>query len=79
MQDKQVIIVGAGLSGLACAYRLQSLGVECLLLEKTHQVGGVLQSERLDGYLIERGANSAQGTPELLSLIEELGISGELV
>lgn len=79
MQNKQVIIVGAGLSGLACAYRLQSLGVECLLLEKTHQVGGVLQSERLDGYLIERGANSAQGTPELLSLIEELGIFVELV
>ncbi len=79
MQNKQVIIIGAGLSGLVCAYRLQSLGVDCLLLEKSSQVGGVIQSKRIDEYLIERGPNSAQGTPELLALVEEAGISGELV
>ena len=79
MQNKQVIVIGAGLSGLVCAYRLQSLGVDCLLIEKSNRVGGVIQSERFGEYLIERGANSAQGTPELLALIEELGITNEIL
>jgi oxygen-dependent protoporphyrinogen oxidase len=76
---KDVIVIGAGLSGLVCAYRLKSLGVGVALLEKSSQVGGVIQSETLDGFLIERGPNSAQGTSELLTLVDELGIAGELV
>ena len=76
---KDVIVIGAGLSGLVCAYRLKSLGVAVTLLEKSSRVGGVIQSETVDGFLIERGPNSAQGTPELLALIDELGIADELV
>jgi protoporphyrinogen/coproporphyrinogen III oxidase len=76
---KDVIVIGAGLSGLVCAYRLKSLGVDVALLEKSSQVGGVIQSETLDGFLIERGPNSAQGTSELLTLVDELGIADELV
>ena len=37
-----------------------------------------MQSEMIDGFLIERGPNSAQGIPELLALVDELGISDEL-
>ena len=76
---KDVIVIGAGISGLSCAYRLKSLGVDVALLEKSGQIGGVIQSETLDGFLIERGPNSAQGTPELLALVEELGLADELV
>ncbi len=76
---KDVIVIGAGLSGLVCAYRLKSHGVDVALLEKSSLVGGVIQSETIDGFLIERGPNSAQGTPELLTLVDELGIADELI
>lgn len=77
--SKDVVVIGAGISGLVCAYRLKMLGVDVLLLEQSHQAGGVIQSTRIDNFLIERGPNSARGIPELLALVDELGISDELV
>jgi oxygen-dependent protoporphyrinogen oxidase len=75
---RAVVVIGAGISGLVCAYRLKVLGVDVALIEKSDRVGGVIQSERIDGFLIERGPNSSQGTEELLALVEELGIMSEL-
>ncbi|MEN3333379.1 MAG: protoporphyrinogen/coproporphyrinogen oxidase [Blastocatellia bacterium] len=76
---KQVVVIGAGIAGLVCAYRLKSLGVDVLLIESSNRIGGVMQSEMSDGYLIERGPNSSQGTEELMALVEELGLLDELV
>jgi oxygen-dependent protoporphyrinogen oxidase len=76
---RQVIVIGAGIAGLVCAYRLKSLGVDVLLIESSERVGGVMQSEVVDGYLIERGPNSSQGSEELMALIEEIGLMGELL
>jgi protoporphyrinogen/coproporphyrinogen III oxidase len=81
MEDhhKQVVVIGAGIAGLVCAYRLKSLGVDVLLIESSNRIGGVMRSEMIDGYLIERGPNSSQGTEELMALVEELGLMDELV
>src|SRR5438132_3764226 len=76
---RDVVVIGAGISGLVCAYRLKKLGLDVALVEKSGRVGGVIQSERIDGYLIERGPNSSQGTDELVALVDELGITDELV
>jgi oxygen-dependent protoporphyrinogen oxidase len=76
---RAVVVIGAGISGLVCAYRLRTLGVDVVLIEKSDRVGGVIQSERIDGFLIERGPNSSQGTEELVALVDELGITDELV
>lgn len=76
---REAIVIGAGISGLVCAYRLKSLGADVLLLESSDRVGGVIQSERVDGFLIERGPNSSQGSEELLALVDELQITDELV
>lgn len=76
---KQVVVIGAGIAGLVCAYRLKTLGIDLLLIESSERVGGVMQTEALDGYLIERGPNSSQGTEELMALVEELGLMEELV
>lgn len=76
---KQVVVIGAGIAGLVCAYRLKSLGIDVLLIESSNRIGGVMQSEMSDGYLIERGPNSSQGTEELMALVEELGLLDELV
>jgi oxygen-dependent protoporphyrinogen oxidase len=78
-ETREVIVIGAGISGLACAYRLRSLGVDVALIEKSDRVGGVMRTDRVDGFMIERGPNSSQGTEELMALVEELGIMDDLV
>src|SRR5262249_62265810 len=43
------------------------------------RAGGVIQSERIGEYLIERGPNSSRGTRELMDLVDELEIGGEMI
>jgi oxygen-dependent protoporphyrinogen oxidase len=75
---RQVIVIGAGISGLACAYRLKHLGIPVILLEASARVGGLVGSVQKDGFLFESGPQSFQGTEPLLELIREVGIEGEL-
>jgi protoporphyrinogen/coproporphyrinogen III oxidase len=72
------VVIGGGISGLACAYRLRQLGVETTLLEADVRVGGLIGTAERDGFIFESGPQSFQGTPALLGLIRELGIEGEL-
>jgi oxygen-dependent protoporphyrinogen oxidase len=75
---KHVIVIGAGLSGLACAHRLNQLGADVTVLETSDRVGGLLGTIRKDGFLFESGPQSFQSTEILLDLIRELGIESEL-
>jgi protoporphyrinogen/coproporphyrinogen III oxidase len=77
-ESGQIVVVGGGVSGLACAVRLEQLGVPVLLLEASERVGGLLDTVEKDGFLFESGPQSFQGTELLLSLIGNLGIDGEL-
>ena len=49
-EPRQVIVIGAGISGLACAYRLKQLGLPVILLEASGRVGGLVGSVRKDGF-----------------------------
>ena len=51
----EVIIVGAGISGLRCAFELESAGVDYIVLEKDSYVGGRCSSEFFEGYILDRG------------------------
>jgi oxygen-dependent protoporphyrinogen oxidase len=73
-----VIVCGAGLTGLTTAWHLRRQGVHVTVIEAGHRVGGVIQSTRRDGYLVEHGPNSCTLTPELASLIEALGLTPQL-
>ena len=73
------IIVGAGISGLTCAYALQKSGQNVLLLEASECPGGVIRSVEQNGYLYEFGPQSFSSTPTLYKLCDELGLNGELV
>ena len=79
MANKKVIVVGAGMAGLAAAYRLRKAGVDVTVLESSDHVGGRIGTESRDGYMIERGAQLITSTyRNALGLVKELGLEAEL-
>jgi oxygen-dependent protoporphyrinogen oxidase len=75
----QTIVIGGGISGLACAYRLRRAGLTVALLEESDRVGGVIGSLRQDGFLFELGPQSFVSTDLLLELVASIGLDGELL
>jgi phytoene dehydrogenase-like protein len=55
MASSHVLIIGAGLSGLACARRLTDGGLACTVLEASDDVGGRVRTDQVDGFLLDRG------------------------
>jgi oxygen-dependent protoporphyrinogen oxidase len=76
--SQSVTIVGAGISGLACAYRLGQLGIAATILESSNHTGGVIDTDESNGFLFESGPQSFTGSESLLALIRELGLESEL-
>jgi phytoene dehydrogenase-like protein len=50
-----IVIVGAGLAGLACAIDLHEAGRPVLVLEASDGVGGRVRTDEVDGFLLDRG------------------------
>ena len=50
--SKHVIVIGAGISGLACAYRLNQMGAEATLLEASNRPAGLIGTVQKDGFLL---------------------------
>jgi oxygen-dependent protoporphyrinogen oxidase len=73
------VVIGGGISGLVCAYALNKAGVETLVLEASPCAGGVICSERRDGFLLELGPQSFSATASLRALCAELGLADQLL
>ena len=75
MLTHDAIVVGAGVAGLAAAVELRRAGRSVELLEAAERIGGLAQTERRDGFLIERGpASLGQPSPEVTALLELVGL-----
>jgi oxygen-dependent protoporphyrinogen oxidase len=69
-----VTIIGAGITGLSCAWTLKKLGIDAVILESASRPGGVIRTEKVDHYLVECGPNSIQAAAPALELVNEVGL-----
>jgi len=76
---KEIVVLGAGLTGLVTAYHLRKRGFDVIVLEKADRPGGVIHSVREAGFLYEEGPNSGViGNSEVNNLFEELEADCEM-
>jgi oxygen-dependent protoporphyrinogen oxidase len=82
----RIVVVGGGVSGLAAAHRAVELArergrpLELTLLEAGDRLGGTIQTERRDGFLVECGPDSfLSDKPWALALCRRLGLEDRLI
>lgn len=75
-----VLVIGAGATGLACGHALARAGADVVVLDAAPRAGGVIGTDAVDGFLFESGPNTIPATAATFrALCGELGIAGELV
>ena len=80
MSTAPVVVVGGGIAGLTAALELAEAGVAVTVVEAADRFGGKIATNRVDGLVVEAGADSFLSTkPAGLALAERLGISDRLV
>lgn len=76
-----VIVIGAGVAGLAAARALRDAGLDALVLERTGRAGGLIETERTpDGFVIDHGADCLLTTkPAGLEACRAVGLGDAIV
>jgi oxygen-dependent protoporphyrinogen oxidase len=75
-----VAVIGGGVAGLTAAFRLRQRGVRVVVYEAGERVGGVVRTERREGYVADLGPNSITApSPALRALFGELGLQSGLL
>jgi oxygen-dependent protoporphyrinogen oxidase len=75
-----IAIIGGGISGLAAAYELALRGVRFELFEASHRVGGLIQTEHHQGFVIDAGPDSVLATkPAARDLCTAVGLGSSLL
>jgi oxygen-dependent protoporphyrinogen oxidase len=76
----QVVVIGAGVAGLCAAYRLKEKGISTLVIEADKQVGGKIQSIRLENFTFDVGPNTVLDSNEaVMRLINDAGLSAKIL
>lgn len=78
----RIVIIGGGISGLAAAHRILELNpaTHVTVLEASDRLGGTIQTEYRDGFLLERGPDSfISEKPHALALAKRLGLESQLI
>jgi oxygen-dependent protoporphyrinogen oxidase len=77
--NTKVVVIGGGLAGLTAAHRIGARA-DVIVLEAGARLGGQIETERRDGFLIERGGEGfvARSTA-VPALVADLGMPGDSV
>ncbi len=80
MEQRDVVVAGGGIAGLAFAHHAAAAGRSVLVLEAAPRVGGCLNTRRLaDGFWYEAGAHTAYNSyGAFLELVEACGLGGAI-
>ena len=83
---KHIVVIGGGITGLAAAHRLLERShelrkqIQVTLIEAGSRVGGIVQTQERDGFLLEQGPDSfISEKPSALELVRRLGIESRLI
>ncbi len=76
---RPVIVIGAGISGLACALRLHRSGIRVLVLEASDLPGGMIVTREKNGFLFEAGPQCPRFARPLWELVREAELEDEFV
>lgn len=71
-------MIGAGVTGLSCAHYLSRRGLSAVLLDPS-PVGGMARTVQRDGFTLELGPNVMVEKPDMMELIDGLGLSDSVV
>lgn len=75
----KTVVIGGGLSGLACAFRLRQLGIQALVLEASGRAGGMVSTVRRNGFVFEAGPQCPRFPASVWNLVRELNLESEFV
>jgi oxygen-dependent protoporphyrinogen oxidase len=85
-KSRRVVVIGGGITGLAAAHRLiersaqSESATEVVLLEASSKTGGVIRTERRDGFLLEAGPDSfISEKPAAIELAKRIGLTSRLI
>ncbi|WP_406170073.1 protoporphyrinogen oxidase [Streptomyces canus] len=79
MSGSRVVVIGAGIAGLAAAHRLSQRGARVTVLEASDRVGGKLLPGEIAGARVDLGAESMLARrPEAVALAREVGLDDRL-
>jgi len=79
LSGRRVVVVGAGIAGLAAGFRLQQMGCEVTVLERGSTPGGRMETIERDGYRIDTGASVLpRSYRQMLALIADAGLADQV-
>ena len=78
-ESNKIVIVGAGLSGLCCAYRIAKKrpDLDVVIHEKSDKIGGVITTWKQGEWVCDVAVNATRAHPAFWRLVEDLGLESK--
>jgi oxygen-dependent protoporphyrinogen oxidase len=77
--EVDAVVAGGGIAGLAAALALQGRGREVLVIDPSDRPGGVMRTDHVGGFVVERGPNTAQVKAPMRRFLGERGLEDALI
>ncbi len=78
-EQRSIVIIGGGISGLALGAYIKDGGFNSIILEKDDRVGGKIKTQQRDGFTFDIGANTTSTNIALEELVKILGIDDQVI